>query len=284
MVIAAGPNTTVLAALPPCTQARLTVLVTRADSKELNAANTTTALVLRSTQTIGPHAALRYLNRAVKPARTVIVHDRATEEESLATVRITTVHGKLDGETAVEEVAADEDFTGAVRRIAARPADAVLFAGVDPDRAAACARALRSTAHRGARVAGEHVLGAAFLAVGEGRRIGTGYTDASADSRTAAFAAAFRARHKAAPGPWAAEAYDAVRFAAQGLASVGDDGRSALRSELLRRPWQGITRRMSFDSDSQFFQVGEDSGGFLFRVTGGTARFVTRSDDIGKRT
>ncbi|MGW1777912.1 protein kinase domain-containing protein [Streptomyces sp. NPDC002143] len=284
VVIAAGPNATVLAALPPCTQARLTLLVTRADSEELNAANTTTALVLRSTQTIGPHAALRYLNRAVKPARTVIVHDRATEEESLATVRITTVHGKLDGETAVEEVAADEDFTGAARRIAARPADAVLFAGVDPDRAAACARALRSTAHRGARVAGEHVLGAAFLAVGEGWRIGTSYTDASADSRTAAFAAAFRARHKAAPGPWAAEAYDAVRFAAQGLASVGDDGRSALRSELLRRPWQGITRRMSFDAGSQFFQVGEDSGGFLFRVTGGTARFVTRSDDIGTQT
>jgi hypothetical protein len=53
----------------------------------------------------------------------------------------------------------------------------------------------------------------------------------------------------AAPGPWAAEAYDPVRFAAQGLATVGDD-----------------------------------SGGFLFRVTGGAPRFVARSDDIGKKT
>ncbi|MGW0583323.1 protein kinase domain-containing protein [Streptomyces sp. NPDC002920] len=283
VVIAAGGNTTVPAAVPPCTTARLTVLITRADTDDLNAVNTTTALVLRATRTIGPHAVLRYLNRAVQPARTVVVHDLATEVESLATVRITTVHGKLDSETAVEEVAADEDFTGAARRIAARPADAVLFAGVRPDRAAACARALRDAGHRGARVAGEHVLDAPFLTDGEGWRIGTSYTDASADSRTKAFAGAFRARHGRAPGPWAAEAYDAVRFAAHGLASVGDDGRSALRSELLRRPWQGITRLVSFDATSQYFQVGDDSGGFLFQVTGGAARFVCRSDDIARK-
>ncbi|MEU9291983.1 ABC transporter substrate-binding protein [Streptomyces sp. NPDC048275] len=110
------------------------------------------------------------------------------------------------------------------------------FAGVSPDRAAACARALRDVGHRGARGAGEHVLPAPFLAVGEGWWIGTTCTDASADSRTKAFAAAFRARHGHAPGPWTAEAYDAVRFAAHGLASISDDGRSALRSELLRRP------------------------------------------------
>ncbi|MFE7836095.1 bifunctional serine/threonine-protein kinase/ABC transporter substrate-binding protein [Streptomyces sp. NPDC057474] len=284
VVIAVGGDAAVLTALPPCTEARLTVLVTRADTEALNTTNTTTALVLRSTLTLGPHAVLRHLNRVVKPARTVIVHDLATETESLPTVRIATVHGKLDSETAVEEAPADDDFTAVARRIAARPRDAVLFAGVDPDRAAACARALRDAGHRGARVAGEHVLAVPFLAVGEDWRIGTGYTDASADPRTKAFAAAYRARNAgAAPGPWAAEAYDAVRFAAQGLASVGDDGRSALRSELLRRPWQGITRRMSFDATSQFFQVGDDSGGFLFRVTGGAARFVTRSDDIGKQ-
>ncbi|CAM5303696.1 Leucine-binding protein domain-containing protein OS=Streptomyces aurantiogriseus OX=66870 GN=GCM10010251_96730 PE=3 SV=1 [Streptomyces aurantiogriseus] len=285
MVIAAGTNATVPAALPPCAKARLTLLVTRADTEELNVVNTTTALVLRAIQTVGPPAVLRYLNRGVEPARAVVVHDLATEVESLPMVRITTVYDKLCSETAVEEeVAADEDFTKAARRIAARPRDAVLFAGVSPDRAAACARALRNAGHRGARVAGEHVLGAPFLAVGEDWRIGTGYTDASADSRTKAFAAAFRACHERAPGPWAAEAYDAVRFAAHGLASVGDSGRSALRSELLRRPWQGITRLMSFDAASQYFGVENDSGGFLFRVTGGAARFVTRADDIGKKT
>ncbi|MCX4971764.1 bifunctional serine/threonine-protein kinase/ABC transporter substrate-binding protein [Streptomyces sp. NBC_00620] len=284
VVIAAGTNATVPAVLAPCTKARLTVLVTRADTEALEVVNTTTALVLRITQTVGPFAAVIYLNRVVKPARTVVVHDLATEAESLAAVRIITVYGKLDGGTSVEEVAADEDFTGAARRIAARPRDAVFFGGVSPDRAAACARALRDAGHRGARVAGEHVLGAPFLAVGEDWRISTGYTDASADSRTKAFAAAFRARHGRAPGAWAAEAYDAVRFAAHGLASVGDDGRSALRSELLRRPWQGITRLMSFDASTQNFKADEDGGGFLFRVTGGTVRFVARSADIGKKT
>ncbi|WP_406355052.1 protein kinase domain-containing protein [Streptomyces sp. NBC_00658] len=284
VVIAAGTNATVPAALAPCTKARLTVLVTRADTEALEVVNTTTALVLRTTQTVGPFAAVIYLNRVVKPARTVVVHDLAADAESLAAVRIITVDGKLDGGTSVEEVAADEDFTGAARRIAARPRDAVFFGGVSPDRAAACARALRDAGHRGARIAGERVLGAPFLAVGEDWRISTGYTDASADSRTKAFAAAFRARHGRAPGAWAAEAYDAVRFAAHGLASVGDDGRSALRSELLRRPWQGITRLMSFDASTQNFKADEDGGGFLFRVTGGAARFVARSDDIGKKT
>ncbi|MFD3581520.1 ABC transporter substrate-binding protein [Streptomyces sp. NPDC058683] len=284
VVIAAGPNATVPAALGPCTEARLTLLVTRADTEDLDNVNTTTALVLRPTLTIGPPAVLRYLNRAVEPAHTVIVHDLATEVESRATVHIATGYGMLESETVVEEVAADADFTGVARRIAARPGDAVLFGGVSPDRAAACARALRDAGHRGARVAGEHVLTTPFLAVGEGWRIGTGYTDANADSRTKAFAAAFRARHGQPPGPWAAEAYDAVRFAAHGLAAVGDDGRSALRSELLRRPWQGITRRVSFDAASQFFEAGDDSDGFLYRVTGGAARFVTRFDDIGKKT
>ncbi|MPY56447.1 bifunctional serine/threonine-protein kinase/ABC transporter substrate-binding protein [Streptomyces spongiae] len=284
VAIATGSNATAPAALTPCKKARLTLLITRADTEKLNGVNTTTALLLRSTQTLGPHPVLRYLNRVVEPARTVVVHDLATEADSLPTVRIATIYGKLNNETAVEDVAADEDFTGFARRIAVRPRDAVLFAGTSPSRAAACARALRNAGHKGARVAGEHVLAAPFLAVGEGWRIGTGYIDANADSRTRAFAAAFRSRYERAPGPWAAEAYDAVRFAAHGLASIGDDGRSALRPGLLRKPWQGITRVMGFDAVSQYFQVEKDNGGFLYRVTGGTARFVARADDIGKQT
>ncbi|MFI6252568.1 bifunctional serine/threonine-protein kinase/ABC transporter substrate-binding protein [Streptomyces sp. NPDC051016] len=284
VVIATGGNTTAPATLPPCTEARLTVLITRADTEELNSANTTTGLVLRVTRTTGPPAVLRYLNRAVRPARTVVVNDLATATASLSAVRITTTYGKLDSKTVVEDVAADADFTAVARRIAARPEDAVLFGGVRPDRAAACARALRDAGHRGVRVAGEHVLAAPFLAAGEDWRVGAGYTDAGADPRTRAFAAAFRSRHGQPPGPWAAEAYDAVRFAAQGLTALGDDDRSTLRAVLLRHPWQGITRRVGFDSVGQFFQVQEDTGEFLYRVTDGTARFVTRSDDIDAKT
>ncbi|MGP4005004.1 bifunctional serine/threonine-protein kinase/ABC transporter substrate-binding protein [Streptomyces sp. 4N124] len=286
VVIATGGNATAPAAVPACTEARLPLLITTADTDDLNSLSTTSTLVLRITRTIGPAAVLRYLNRVVQPARTVIVNDLATQAESAPTVRIATVYDKLESETAVEDVAADEDFVDAARRIAARPQDAVLFAGVRPDRAAACARALRDAGHQGARTAGEHVFGASFLADGEGWWVGTAYTDASADPRTKAFATAFRARFARPPGPWAAEAYDAVRFAAHGLASLGDDGRStsALRSELLRRPWQGITRRMSFDPGQQFLESNEDGGTFLFRVTGGAARFVTRSDNIRKRS
>ncbi|MFE9923771.1 hypothetical protein ACFYQA_19975 [Streptomyces sp. NPDC005774] len=101
---------------------------------------------------------------------------------------------------------------------------------------------------------------------------------------TKSFAASYRRRHRRAPTPWAAEACDAVRYAAHGPASTDGDGRPALRAELLRRPWQGITRRIAFDADGHFFEPNDDAGAFLYRVTGRTARFVARWDDIGGET
>ncbi|MFF3945702.1 bifunctional serine/threonine-protein kinase/ABC transporter substrate-binding protein [Streptomyces sp. NPDC001902] len=283
-VIAAGTNQAVPAAVPVCSEAGVCLLVTRADTEELNVVHTTTALVLRPTRTAGPGAVVRYLNRVVRPPRTVVVHDLADEEEGLPTVQIVTVHGKLDGTVDVLEVAAGKGFTAAARTIAARPGDAVLFAGVTPARAAACAKALRTAGHRGVRVADENVLSASFLREAEGWWIGTAYDDASADPRTRAFATAYRTRHRSDPGPWAAEAYDAVRFAAHGLAARTGDDRESLRGELLRAPWQGITRRLSYESQSQFLETGQDGGWFLYHVEDGGARFVCRHDDIGKST
>ncbi|MFJ4465997.1 bifunctional serine/threonine-protein kinase/ABC transporter substrate-binding protein [Streptomyces sp. NPDC089424] len=284
VLLGAGTNATVLPAVAACEQARVPLLVTRADTDRLDSANLTTALVLRSTRTAGPPAIVRHLNRVVRPARTVVVHDLSDAAETLQTVRYVTVYDKLDGETVVEEIAADEDFTGVARRIAARPRDAVLFAGARATRAAACARALRDAGHRGTCVAGEYVIGPPLLAAAEGWLVGTAYTDAVADPATEAFAAVHRDRHGTAPAPWAAEAYDAVRFAAYGLKAAGAEGRSALRAELLRRPWQGITRRVSFNAGGQFYDPAEDGGAFLYRVTGGELRFVARADDIGKAT
>ncbi|MFD7433024.1 bifunctional serine/threonine-protein kinase/ABC transporter substrate-binding protein [Streptomyces sp. NPDC059861] len=284
VVLGAGTNATMVPVVAACEQARVPLLVTRADTDRLDSPNLTTALVLRFTRTAGPPAILRHLNRVVKPTRTVVVHDLTDAAETLQTVRIVTVYDKLDGETAVEEIAADEDFTAVARRIAARPDDAVLFAGTRPARAASCARALRDAGHRGTCVTGEYVIGPPFLAEAEGWMVGTAFTDAAADPRTKAFAAAHRDRHGTAPAPWAAEAYDAVRFAAYGLRAAGADGRSVLRAELLRRPWQGITRRVSFNAGGQFFDTPEDGGAFLYRVRGGKLRFVARADDIGKAT
>ncbi|GGS54903.1 hypothetical protein GCM10010285_38150 [Streptomyces pseudogriseolus] len=171
-------------------------------------------------------------------------------------------------------------FTAVARRIAERPEDAVLFAGLRPERAASLDRALREAGHRGARVADEPVLGGRFLAEAEGWMVGTAYADAGADPRLRTFAAAHRELHGDSPAPWAAEAYDAVRFAAHGLTEAGDDGPSALRSELLRAPWQGVTRRFSYDPGGQFYDADRDGGSFLYRISGG-AHFVARADDIG---
>ncbi|GGW97979.1 hypothetical protein GCM10010297_19430 [Streptomyces malachitofuscus] len=282
VVIGAGTNATVLAAVEACTHARITILVTRADTNRLDSLSLTTALMLRTTRTAGPPAVLRHLNRVVKADRTVIVHDLSDAADTSASVRIVTVYGKVDGETAVEEVPAGGDFTAVVRRIAARPRDAVMFAGLRSERAAAFARALADTGHRGARVVGEHVVGARFLAAADGWMVGTAYADPGADPRLRSFAVAHRERHGRSPAPWAAEAYDAVRFAAHGLTAAGDDGPSALRSELMRRPWQGITRRIAYHAGGQFYDTDRDGGAFLYRVTGGAARFVARADDIGR--
>ncbi|MEU9658972.1 bifunctional serine/threonine-protein kinase/ABC transporter substrate-binding protein [Streptomyces chartreusis] len=282
LVIGTGTNATAPAAVEACARARVAQLITRADTSELDGVNLTSTLLMRSTRTAGPPAILRYLNGVVKPAHTTVVHDLTDGAESLQTVRIITVHKKLDSDATVEELAPDSGFATAARRIATRRADAVLFAGVHPDRAASFARELREAGYRGPCVADEHVLGARFLAEADGWHIGTGYTDATADPRIKAFTKAHRARFGAAPAAWAAEAYDTVRFAAHGLTAAGDDDRSVLRSELLRRSWQGITRKVSYDPDSEFFEAQEDAGAFLYRVKDRTMRFVARADDISR--
>ncbi|MFF0731062.1 bifunctional serine/threonine-protein kinase/ABC transporter substrate-binding protein [Streptomyces chartreusis] len=282
LVIGTGTNATAPATVEACARARVAQLITRADTSELDGVNLTSTLLMRSTRTAGPPAILRYLNGVVKPAHTTVVHDLTDGAESLQTVRIITVHKKLDSDATVEEVAPDSGFATAARRIATRRADAVLFAGVHPDRAASFALELREAGYRGPCVADEHVLGARFLAEADGWHIGTGYTDATADPRIKAFTKAHRARFGAAPAAWAAEAYDTVRFAAHGLTAAGDDDRSVLRSELLRRSWQGITRKVSYDPDSEFFEAQEDAGAFLYRVKDRTMRFVARADDISR--
>ena len=282
VVIDAGTNATVPSAVPVCTKASVCLLVTRADSEAL-VTNTTSSFVLRSIATTGPGAAIRYLNRVVKPARSVVVHDLTDEEEALPTVKIVTVHGKLDGVVDVVEVAAADDFTAAAHDIADGSYDAMIFAGATPARAAACARALTNAGFRGTRVADEHILSPAFLAAAEGWWISTGYCDATADPRTRSFATAYRARYRTAPPPWAAEAYDAVRYAVHGLAEPGGEGREGLRAELLRVPWQGITRRLSYESQSQYLVTDRDPGWFLYHVEDGRLRFVARHDDIGKK-
>lgn len=280
LLINSGTNATVPAAVQACVQADVAHLVTRADTSELDNSNLTTTLVMRSTRTAGPPAILRYLNRVVKPGRTAVIHDLTGAAETKPTVRSVTHHGKLDGDATLEEVAADTGFAAVARRIADRRDEAVLFVGTDPDRAASCAQALREAGYRGPCLADEHVLGARFLAQAEGWLIGTGYTDAVADPRMKAFTAAHRARYRTAPAPWAAEAYDTVRFAVHGLTAAGEDARSALRAELLRHPWQGLTRKVSYDADNEFFVAREDAGAFLYRVTDHTVRFVSRADDI----
>ncbi|MGW2124452.1 bifunctional serine/threonine-protein kinase/ABC transporter substrate-binding protein [Streptomyces sp. SM1] len=283
VVLGAGTNATVPAAVEVCSRARMTIVVTRADTSLLDSLNLSTALLLRTTRTAGPPAILCHLNRVVKADRTVIVHDLTDAAETSASVRIVTVYGKLEGESSVEEVGAGESFSAVARRVAERPQDAVMFVGLRSERAAAFARTLRDTDHRGARVAGEHVVGRPFLAEAEGWMVGTAYADAGADPRIRAFATAHRDRYGRSPAPWAAEAYDAVRFAAHGLAAAGDDGPGTLRSELLRDPWQGITRRVAYDPGAHFYDTDRDGGSFLYRITGGTTRFVARADDIGRR-
>lgn len=284
-VIGAGTGTAVPAAVPVCTEAGVCLLITRADTDALDGTNTTSSLVLRSTRTAGPGAVVKYLNLVARPARTLVVHDLTDAGEGEPTVRIVTVYRKLEvGTVEMAEVAPGTAFTDVAHGLAAHPDTAVLFAGGLPARAAACARALTAAGHRGFRGGDEHILGAPFLTAGGGWWISTGYCDPAAAPRTRTFAAANRTRYRTAPPPWAAEAYDAVGYAAHGLAAPSSDERESLRAELLREPWQGITRRYSYESQNQYLETGQDGGWFLYHVENGRARFVARHDDIGKKT
>lgn len=189
------------------------------------------------------------------------------------------------GTTSVHPVAADsDDFAPAVRAALAAKAQAVVFSGISPERAARCARALADAGFTGPRLGTWHTMGPGFLqqagAAGQDWLFGTPFTDPGSASRT--FGTAYRARYGTAPGRWSPEAYDAVGLVARTLEQLGgtpDIEPGAVAQRLFHVTYRGLAKTLRFTTNSTR-TVGQDAWYFLFQATGNTFRFLARNDQV----
>ncbi|MEU9782479.1 bifunctional serine/threonine-protein kinase/ABC transporter substrate-binding protein [Streptomyces phaeochromogenes] len=156
--------------------------------------------------------------------------------------------------------------------------DSFMFAGYAQG-AARVARELATAGFDGPRFAPQAVLDPEFLKqageAAEGWLVASSFVDPSAVPAAKAFTAAFRKRYDAAPGYYAAEAYDTVNLVLQEVLKATKRGRPPTRKELaglLRKSrYKGITKEFAFKAeDGQF----NGWGVFLHRVEGGRFRYV----------
>ncbi|MFB7939419.1 bifunctional serine/threonine-protein kinase/ABC transporter substrate-binding protein [Streptomyces sp. NPDC056049] len=223
---------------------------------------------------------------ARKLARAAVIEDAAAGQiawamgtsvkSNLTTAGATVSRHQVDAET--------DDFGPAAREVKASGAEGVLYAGLSPERAARCARALTAAGFTGLRGAVESVLDPAFLTgagpAAEGWYIGTSYVDPAALPAAKEFTAAYRERWGlAATAPvdrYAAEAYDVTLALAETMRGVAADGLTVDRGALTRRlrdlTYEGVTKKYGFDTSNSFRFLHQV---YIHRVeAGGKIRFL----------
>lgn len=113
---------------------------------------------------------------------------------------------------------------------------------------------------------------------------GTTYVDPTASpapKAAHAFAAAYRRRYGVDDvPPYAAEAYDALGLAAEGLRLLGPDGveRGGMTRRLRTLTYQGICKEWSFNRTT--LQMASEPGLFLYRVEKARARFLGQYETV----
>ncbi|WP_405825048.1 bifunctional serine/threonine-protein kinase/ABC transporter substrate-binding protein [Streptomyces sp. NBC_00838] len=270
-------------------KALLPLVTVSCDSDAISTADTESFFQLRpdgDSMSIGFTA---HLLRARDKRGTVLVDDRAAGRTSdRLVVDLTDQLPDDDAATTTLTVPAGSDDFGPVARAAAS-ADAVVYCGTSPSRAARCARALAESGFRGTRMAREPVLRPPFLAAAgaaaDGWVIVTTYTDPARLPAAKAFVTSYEKRHGPRTGepfriePYALEAYDAVNFIARGMRELGGTGveRGAMVSRLRALTYQGLAKRIEFyDSTGAFVFT---NGIFLHEVKKGAPRFLGHYDE-----
>ncbi|MFE9773966.1 bifunctional serine/threonine-protein kinase/ABC transporter substrate-binding protein [Streptomyces sp. NPDC005931] len=176
-----------------------------------------------------------------------------------------------------ETVPADARDTDArVRAMVAKSPGAVVYGG-GADGIARFARALAGTGYRGPRIASQAAHDPDFPdragASADGWLVVSTATDPLAAPAARAFTRAFRARHRADPPSFAAEAYDVVRLVAACARKL--DRPRPTRHDLLpalrRTTYEGVSKTYAFEPENGGY-VG--AGAFFYRVTGGRFRFL----------
>ncbi|MFE4670454.1 bifunctional serine/threonine-protein kinase/ABC transporter substrate-binding protein [Streptomyces sp. NPDC056716] len=277
-----------VAAAPLYQDARTAMLLISADGAELTAQDEqlTTLCVTRAPESYLSLPLTSYLTSVRPVDRTAVIDDRAAGDTGAALAALLTRTPPNGGTADVRPVAADsDDFAPAVRAALAADAQAVVFTGTSPERAARCARALADAGFTGPRLGTWHLMDPAFAeqagAAAEGWLFGTPFTDPA--SVAADFRTAHRERYGSAPARWSPEAYDAVNLVARALEEL-DAGSGvepgAVAQRLFTLSYEGLAKPLRFTAEGRSLEL-ETSGYFLFEARDGAFRFLGRSDELG---
>ncbi|MGW3954334.1 bifunctional serine/threonine-protein kinase/ABC transporter substrate-binding protein [Streptomyces sp. NPDC004752] len=286
-VLGPGTATAALAAGPLYQDARTAMVLISVDDDRLTSSQLRTLRVTRAPESFLALPLTTYLT-SVRPAdRTAVIDDRAAGRTGSDLTNWLSLKPPHEGTTSVHPVAADSDaFAPAVRAALAAKAQAVVFSGTSPERAARCARALADEGFTGLCLGTWHIMRPAFLqqagTAGRNWLFGTPFTDPGSVSRT--FRTAYRARFGTAPGRWSPEAYDAVGLVTRTLERLGktaDIEAGAVAQRLFDVTYQGLAKTLRFTTDGTNSLDPKAAGlYFLFQVKGNTFRFLGRHDQV----
>ncbi|MFJ3727270.1 bifunctional serine/threonine-protein kinase/ABC transporter substrate-binding protein [Streptomyces sp. NPDC090045] len=268
-----------------CAAADLALVLVSVDSSETAQSQWRT---LCATRPAGDRFALPvidYLSR-IRPVRhTGLVDDAEGGEPTWPFVRTLRQSPPSMGTLTVHRIpVGGSDFAGAARALTEARAEAVVYAGTSPQRAARLARALTEAGFQGPRVGLQHVMEPAFLAdagpAAEGWVFSALFTDPLAVPAAAEFVGAHRTAHGAPPGRWATEAYDAVGLLAAALTGLDEEGRgrAGLTRRIFRTTHQGLAKPLAFDTGTHVL-TGERIA-HLYRAESGAYRYLGLYRDV----
>ncbi|MEU9288061.1 bifunctional serine/threonine-protein kinase/ABC transporter substrate-binding protein [Streptomyces sp. NPDC048275] len=277
-----------LAAAPIYRKTRTAMVLISMDETQLSGSdqNFITLCVTRGPESHLALPLVSYLTSVRPVDRTAVIDDRAAGRTGSDLTNHFSQSPPHDGTTSVHPVAADsDDFAPAVRAALAAKAQAVVFSGTSPERAARCARALADEGFTGPRLGTWRIMRPAFLqqaaAAGQDWLFGTPFTDPGSVSRT--FRTAYRARYGTAPGRWSPEAYDAVGLVTRALEKLGETADiepGVVTQRLFDVTYQGLAKPLRFDADGAKSLELEASSYFLFQAKGKTFRLLERNDPV----
>ncbi|MEU0598199.1 bifunctional serine/threonine-protein kinase/ABC transporter substrate-binding protein [Streptomyces sp. NPDC006393] len=284
-VLGPGSATTALAAAPVYQDARTAMVLISVDDGSLTPSHARTLCVTRAPESFLALPLTSYLTSVRPVDRTAVIDDRAAGRTGSDLTNALSRTPPHQGTTSVHSVAAgSDDFASAARAALAAKAQAVVFSGTSPERAARCARALAGAGFTGPRLGTWHIMRPAFLqqaeAAGQDWLFGAPFTDPGSVSRT--FRTAYHARYGAAPGRWSPEAYDAVGLVARTLETLGgtsDVAPGAVAERLRDVTYRGLAKTLRFASgDTSTAELGGSY--FLFQAKGNAFRFLGRQDQV----
>ncbi|MFD7257761.1 bifunctional serine/threonine-protein kinase/ABC transporter substrate-binding protein [Streptomyces sp. NPDC059874] len=268
-----------------CSTAGLTQLLVSATGAESAHVQWRTLCSTRPTDDGPVNPVIHYLTVVHPSRRTAVVEDPAEGDPAWRFSRSLQESPPARGSVSVHRIPeGGSDFAGAVRALTEAGAEAVVYAGTSPQRAARLARALTDAGFRGPRVGAQPVMEPEFLTAAdraaEGWVFGAFFGDPAAVPAAAGFVTAHRAAYREPPARWAMEAYDGVGLLAEALNGLGEEARdrAGLARRIFRATYQGLAKPLAFDGDTHAL-IGTRVS-HLYRVESGAYRYLGLYPDV----